>query len=234
MLSLIREFTEFENDCYWQISDPPRSTVCRMSLHIRNNGSVRSIEVRCKNDLEHHFHAEEIATDFILEKLRAESCYMALKGHTEIDLDIQSNNSSCVNCQAIIYKTIVEVERLIGGRLVNLNIYFSHLYKGEQDSTKAAIDVYSGWIIRLLEHGVTVRLYPIIVMKMKERRMYLQPLILYNTSYWDAKLIEHFEELLGRICYTTPYLIYLSYEYCYELSPIKSWNNLKNINLSLL
>ena len=230
MFSFIRGFTDFEKDCFWQISEPPNMTVCRIALRIINNGRVQSIEACAINDLNHHTHAERIAIEEVLWK--AERYYTYLTGHTELDMSIILNNSSCGECQEFILDRILELEKIIGGKLVNLHLFFSHLYMGTHATTKEAIDTYSNWIIRLVGYGVIVRIYPILVVRMIDRRGDLTGWELCNSSFWDAKLIDHFIELFSRICYTTSYKSFLNFRYFNELFLIQSWDNLRYICIS--
>ena len=231
--SFIRDFTHFENDCYWQISDPPRMTVCRISLQIIHNGRViQSIEEMSENDDYHHIHAEVIVIAKIIARLKSELWYVPFMGHTEIDLFIKLNNSSCVDCQNSLADTIFILENIIGGKLINLHLFFSHLYRGQLVTMKQAIEVYSGWISYFVERGITVRLYPIIVLNMVERRFDLTPWDLDTSYYCDKSLIDHLIDLCDRIHYNTSHNIFLNFNDFYELLSIQSWHNLKYIRIS--
>ena len=234
MFSFIKEFTDFERECYLQISHPPRMTVCRMSLQIiHNRGVIQTIEESCENDEYRHIHAEQIAIANILARLRSECYYMPFTGHTLIDLDIKLNNSSCVDCQNTITRAIDELEEIIGGKFVNLQLFFSHLCKGLQPTMKHAIDHYSDWIIQLVANGITVRLFPIIVLNMVQWRDYFYPLSMEidNSYYWDGKLRDHLLALHDRIYKTTFHNIHLNFNFD-ELLLFQSWHNLKYIRIS--
>ena len=236
MFSFVQGFTDFERECYLQISHPPRMTVCRISLQIiHNRGIIQTIEELCVNDEYRHIHAEKIAIANIIARLKSECYYMPFTGHTLIDLDIKLNNSSCVDCQNTITRAIDELEEIIGGKLVNLQLFFSHLYKGPRLTMKQAIDHYSDWIIQLVANGITVRLFPIIVLNMVQWRNYLYPpgIDIDKSYYWDGKLRDHFLELHDRIYKTTSYNIHFNFNFD-ELLLIQSWHNLKYIRISRL
>ena len=165
MFPYISEFLEFEREYFWLQCHKP-TTVCRISTYLRSNNGDKQLSTRYSKPHD-GLHAELTALEFVAKELSYQLPvhYDPRDQSTILDLNMRINNSPCSECQPRIANIILGIKGLVPNVPFRFVMFFSNLYSGELE-IEEAIQVFSKWVIELIECGIVVIICPLIVYKM--------------------------------------------------------------------
>ena len=160
MLSFINSFSPEERYSFW-CPFLKKVTVCRMSFSLRVRNE-ELFQINCNSIVTDHIHAEVMA----YRSIEKELFFLLVKHVTRssvLDFIIALNNSPCGECRGHILGWIMKLKDFTSVRLI---LFFSNLYGADVNPGFVIIDLFTDWILRLVEIGTVVFICPLIVVNM--------------------------------------------------------------------
>ena len=205
MLAYLQGFTPFEicQQFWFPFSDP--KTVCRLYISLENKGE-KKIEIPRYSESS-LAHAEVVAYKKISRKLFAQldENKQYLNSESKLDFGIATNNSSCKGCRKNITNWIKNLKKSINGTHLQLTLFFSHLYVGEEGSVDKVVISFTNWIVDLVKTcAIAVDICPIIVCKMLPKQDYKYKLEhLSDVVKRDTTCLDNFRKLFVQLTNAT-------------------------------
>ena len=196
MLSFINSFSPEERYSFW-CPFLKKVTVCRMSFSLRVRNE-ELFQINCNSIVTDHIHAEVMAyrsiEDNLIFFLRK---HVTRSSSSVLDFIIALNNSPCGECRENILGWIMKLKDFTSVRLI---LFFSNLYDTDVSPGFFIIDLFTEWILRLVEIGTVVFICPLIVFNMVP----MFDLILSQEEGMEAEdrdktCIENIKNILQRI-----------------------------------
>ena len=199
MFPYIRKFPPFERKYFWLQCDKP-TTLCRISTYLRGINGDRQLCTRYSKPLS--IHAELTALKFVTNDLKHElpTHYDPKDQSVIFDLNMRINNSPCSKCQGPITQHLLKIKSLIPNIPFRFILFFSNLYCGalEIDET---MEVFSKWVIELIQYGIVVIMCPLIVYKMVPKPEEILADDVDEMIQLDRRCIDNFRGLLEEFDY---------------------------------
>ena len=197
MLEYLQKFTNYHIKQFW-LPFENKTTVCRMYISLEDTDEEKfKICFKCRNWS--GLHAEVRAYNKISSELTAELSQHKeyLNSESKLHFAIAMNNSSCKDCRKKITNWIKGLKEKINGTQLQLTLFFSNLYVGEEESVDNVVESFSDWIVDLVTTiGIVVDICPIVINCMLPKQDYGYRLKdLSNILKCDIACLKNFRKL---------------------------------------